>query len=273
MTVRHELDPAIVIFDADNTLWDTNSVFRMAQLAMLRPFADRVLGLSPEDEFTTLRQMDRLLFQHLGKFEYDFRLLAEALALYYLKGYSVYEAAHQVTKDQELCLTPQEVTVVNQAHQDYIAALQEIPPLLPETQSILNVLRTARRHPVGLALTLLSEGNPDRLGRILEHHGLAGETIFDATHIGPKNSERFERIREIGLGVLGASNGNGLKTLVVGDSLKREIKYGNQIGATTIYIPAGFMGAEQPGGAEEQPDYTLSRLGELPVLMRDLHLL
>ena len=273
MSSRFSQEPALLIFDADNTLWDTNAVFREAQLALLRPFAEHVPNLSPEEEFVTLREIDRLLFQRLGKFEYDFRILATAIAHFHLQGLSVEDAVCGAMEGTDGALSPSDIALVDQAHQDYSVALQVIPPLLPDTRHVLQTLREKRSLQDGLALTLFSEGDPDRLERILMAHGFAGTNVFDATHIGPKSKESFTRFQEIGQGFLNLTNGSSSQTVVIGDSLKREIKCGNQIGATTVYIPAGFMGAELPTVDDEKPAYTLSRLGELPGLTCDLHLL
>ncbi|MCW3053027.1 MAG: hypothetical protein JWN14_2197 [Chthonomonadales bacterium] len=270
MISRLSQDPALLIFDADNTLWDTNAVFREAQLALLRPFAAYVPNLSPEEEFRTLRHIDRLLFQRLGTFEYDFRLLATAMAHFYLQGLSVEDSICRAIEGTDVTLSPAETVLVEQAHHDYNVALKAIPSLLPDAGHVLKTLREKRSLKDGLALTLFSEGDPDRLERILTAHGLAGTNVFDATHIGPKSTESFARFQEIGQGFLNLTNGSSLQTVVIGDSLKREIKCGNHIGATTVYIPSGFMGTEQPAEEDEEPDYILSRLGELPNVLYDL---
>lgn len=273
MNVRRSLTSALLIFDADNTLWDTNAVFLGAQVAMLRPIVDHVSSLYPEAEVPTLRRVDRLLFQRLGKFEYDFRLLAVALVHHYLKECPIEDAACRAIEGSCSGFTAEELTLVDQAHGDYVSALQEIPPLLPDTRQVLSLLHEARCHGVGLALTLFSEGDPDRLGRILAAHDLAGDILFQATHIGPKSPESFELFREVGQSFLDLTDRAHSMTLVVGDSLRREIQCGNRIGATTIYIPAEFMGVEQPADPNEKPDYCLARLGELPALLRDLNLI
>src|SRR5689334_17438900 len=92
MSKGHRMN-AVVVFDADNTLWDTNAVFRDAQLELLRVFEKHRLITSAEAELGTLRQIDRALIRRSGHFEYDFTALADALVEYYTAGISTDEAA------------------------------------------------------------------------------------------------------------------------------------------------------------------------------------
>jgi FMN phosphatase YigB (HAD superfamily) len=72
---------AVLIFDADNTLWDTDSVFRSAQLSLLRTLQKFHLLSDPEEHLSTLRTIDRELFEQMGRFEYDFKVLSIALII------------------------------------------------------------------------------------------------------------------------------------------------------------------------------------------------
>ena len=58
--------------------------------------------------------------------------------------------------------------------------------------------------------------------------------------------------------------------VLIGDSLHRDIKLGNQAGFITIYKPSPFKGDEKPLGADEHPDYTIAMLSELPAVLGDL---
>src|SRR5690348_17160579 len=71
----------LVVTDADNTLWDTNSVYRDAQLA----YFDEVLKIAGvnaniEDRLAYLRNLDQAIAaKHKDHFRYPPLLLAEAL--------------------------------------------------------------------------------------------------------------------------------------------------------------------------------------------------
>jgi putative hydrolase of the HAD superfamily len=69
----------VLIFDADNTLWDTNAVFHSAQVAMLETFETVDILSNARSQVERLRAIDRILIQRLERHEYDFRILATAL--------------------------------------------------------------------------------------------------------------------------------------------------------------------------------------------------
>ena len=66
---------SIIVFDADNTLWDTDGVFKNAQKALLQKLADADLLADPDSEISKLRAVDRQLFARMGRFEYNFKAL------------------------------------------------------------------------------------------------------------------------------------------------------------------------------------------------------
>src|SRR4051794_25138629 len=84
---------AVIVFDADNTLWDTDGVFRSAQIAMLQTLGKAGLPVSPESHFGTLRAVDQEIMSSVTQAEYDFRLLAFALILHFSQHQSITEAA------------------------------------------------------------------------------------------------------------------------------------------------------------------------------------
>ena len=258
---------SLLIFDGDNTLWDTNAVFLNAQIAMLRPFTRYRPSLVPHDEIGTLREVDRAFHTILGQFEYDFRLLAIALYHIYASGVDIHDAAQIAISGTP----PDNRTTVEEAFQYYTLELAKIPEMLPETESVLSELCGARSGGNDLTLALFSEGNEVRLNKILEAHNLLKRKMFDLVYIGAKSKAAFASLKDAVEQKAGDTR--LASTVVIGDALRREIRIGNRIGATTVYIPAGFMGIEQPTSADEEPTYNLSRIGLLPDLLRDLGVL
>jgi FMN phosphatase YigB (HAD superfamily) len=53
---------------------------------------------------------------------------------------------------------------------------------------------------------------------------------------------------------------NPKNTVVIGDRIKSEIKIGNSIGATTIWVKKGKFANEEAESDEEKPDYIISNL-------------
>jgi FMN phosphatase YigB (HAD superfamily) len=55
-------------------------------------------------------------------------------------------------------------------------------------------------------------------------------------------------------------------TAVIGDRVRSEITVGNRLGAQTIWIQNGKFAAETPETPEQNPDYTITDISELPDL-------
>jgi FMN phosphatase YigB (HAD superfamily) len=58
--------------------------------------------------------------------------------------------------------------------------------------------------------------------------------------------------------------------IVVGDSLHRDIVFGNQAGMITVYKPSTYLGMEIPQAPEEKPFAVINTLADLPALLRRL---
>ncbi len=55
---------------------------------------------------------------------------------------------------------------------------------------------------------------------------------------------------------------------VVGDRVRKEIKFGNQCGMTTIWLKNGKFASEEPGEKIEQPDYIISELEKMREIIK-----
>ena len=53
------------------------------------------------------------------------------------------------------------------------------------------------------------------------------------------------------------------KSFVVGDRIKGEITFGNQVGYQTIWVKAGAFSLELPMTKEEEPDFEVKKLKEI----------
>jgi ribonucleotide monophosphatase NagD (HAD superfamily) len=88
--------------------------------------------------------------------------------------------------------------------------------------------------------------------------------------MAPKSKETFEQAKEIGLQLLSQTTGvKETAFVLIGDSLHRDIKFGNQAGFITVYKPSAFEGFETPNTSDEQPCYTIKSLEELPSILRE----
>jgi putative hydrolase of the HAD superfamily len=264
---------AVIVFDADNTLWDTNGVFRRAQLDLLDVFARAGLCADAESQLQVLRRIDREFADRIGSFEYDFRLLPAALACHYTLGLTITEAVEKIVSQTYQNGDPRLAAIVDESYRAFAKGLRKIPRLYPDARTVISSIRSSRSSENRIVTVIFSEGAPERLERVFEAHEIRGRGLFDEIIIGAKSREAFEAAKRAGLKHL-SSEGEAHETLfiMVGDSLQRDIKFGNQTGYTTVYIPAGFLGREKPREPDEEPHYIVERLSELPPILRALGL-
>lgn len=254
----------VLILDADNTIWDTDSLFDTAQVSMLRELKRHEFALHSREDLTTLRAIDRKLSQRLGTPEYDFDLLARAL-IAHSRGLASDEAVDAAIAGRALTSEAD-----RQASRTAVKALHRVlsrpAKLLPGFRSVLHFLQHYKQErPRELAAILVSEGRRERVLKTIKYHRLNDDgTRFDRILLGQKGVELFARAKFEGAKILETHDP---RTVVVGDSMQADIKPGNLIGAITIYKPSGFLGEEVPSLPEERPKYKISNLRELlPIL-------
>lgn len=263
---------AVIIFDADNTLWDTDTVFRAAQLALLAEIIPPGSRVDATMHLDQLRALDRLIGARLGLAEYDFHLLAIAEAYVLWCEDSLEAATEQAIGSGTAGLPPAAVAAARRATRVFRERLADIPPLYPDTRSVLEALRHHGDTPGdAIAVVVFSEGDERRLRRVLAAHHLEQTNLIDGLIIAPKSVHAMRQARRIGVARLPQlPAAETLLTVVVGDSLRREIRFGKRIGALTVYKPSGYMGNEheRPLDDDERPDCVIHSLSELLPFLR-----
>lgn len=262
---------AVIAFDADNTIWDTDSVFRNAQLSMLHVFAAGGFVASETSELTTLREIDKQIGKALGHFEYDFRLLATALYDHYVQRNTVADSIRRT-----LSRDPQEAhknQLIDSAYRGFLHSLSKIPTLYGDTIPVLSYVKQLNSKGLPTVTLLVSEGDSDRIERILRRYRIRQRHLFDVIFIGTKSKATFRRVKEIGAECLSKheplSNERNNSFIMVGDNLERDIYFANQVGFTTIYKQSSYLGHEkrQGGSKFKRPDYVINELKELPEIL------
>ena len=262
----------VLIFDADNTLWDTNSVFHEAHVAMLEVFEAVELFANAPRQVERLRVIDRALIQRAGCYEYGFQHLAMAVALHYRHGISPVTAAAQALERGVQSLDATLRLTIDQAYQTHVEALAQIPPLFPGVLDLLGHLRTYRTSRPHLATLMFSEGHPERLERTITAHQIRQQGYFTEIIIALKTPEAFVHVGEVGRQRLTLPVGPEVVTVMIGDSMQRDIRFANAAGFITVYIPGGFEGRQVPHTALDHPDFYLESLFELPSILASLGL-
>lgn len=234
----------LVFIDADNTLWDTNAVYKDAQLWLLGAVEAAVGVTAPTDErLAYVREVDQAIAaQHHGGLRYPTQILARAIALV-LSGEPVNRAVKRVWTDKDAGLSAEGAMALEDAFKQQLDAK---PALRPGVAQGLERLRTS-----GFRIFILTEGQRDRIERTLAAHGLDrfGANILEAK----KEPGLFKRVSRLE----GADS-----ACMIGDQLDRDIAPAKAAGLTTIYFPGGFSPKWTPQEREVAPDYKVASLDE-----------
>jgi len=235
----------VALLDADNTLWDTDAVFRSAQLGLLT-LVEAKLDRHAEahDRLAFVRAYDQALaLAHHAHLRYPPQLLVRALEAG-LAG----QPADLVARDLVAGRMSQESRlpedVVQQLVASYLEVLNESPALLPKVKEAV----TAAKH-AGFLLYVMTEGRVERQKRLLELHGLAGafEGVWELT----KNEEQFGRL---------VTRFSKARVIVVGDQPDRDIIPSKAAGCTSVFVPGRFTPSWNAAGAPQSADFVASDL-------------
>ncbi|WP_177191751.1 HAD family hydrolase [Nitrosospira sp. Nsp14] len=239
------------VLDADNTLWDTDRVYRKAHLWLLaeieREF--RLTSAEIEDRLQFVRIIDQELAtkHHLG-LRYPARLLVKALATT-LNGLDRASAIRSAIF---------EGIESDHYHFDYLATefdrkIREIPELRDQVACTVEQLYNNK-----IPMVVATESSAQQCSVILKKLGL--EKFIDSVIAAPKSPELFLRIANK-LHLPGSS------CFVVGDQLDRDIAPAMQIGFTGIYFPGGFSPNWTLSFKHVKPQYVISSFAEIPKII------
>lgn len=239
---------SVVIVDADNTLWDTDSVYAKAQLALLAAAESATSRDAMEgDRLAFVRSLDQALAErHYAGLRYPPRLLARAVALV-LTGKSA-EVAVRLAWSGGREGAPVQTDIEGRMEAEFIEAIQAVPPLRPGVRTGLSQLQSA-----GCVVMVLTEGSRERILRTAKSHRL---TAFSRVIEAKKDRQLFERVLRL--------SGHPSETFMVGDQLARDIRPAKEAGLRTIYFPGGFRPRWEPTEAKMRPDYRISNFDEVP---------
>lgn len=268
--------PHALILDADNTLWDTNRVFNRARAAMMAGITGAAPAAEPEEggrDGDVLRPLGRRLTALDGG-GYDLERLARAAA-FYVRGAGPDSDADPASDAERLDWAARQALAnrrppgsdssrIREAVAAFRSALAAVPPLLDGTRALLDATRGWRAARPGRRTSILfSEGDPDRLGVAFEAYGIGEGRFFDEIVLRDKTPDAFRAVREAAAAAVDRPGARAAGVVVVGDSLKRDIRPANLTGCTTVYCPGDFKGRETPEAPAERPDHTIDTADEV----------
>jgi putative hydrolase of the HAD superfamily len=217
-------DSSIWIYtDADNTLWDTDSVFADAQLEMLSS-AELIAGRAARQEgrLEYLRSYDQAIAKrHHSKLRYPPALLIRALALG-LHGVPADVAATKVIASGAIPDATEESAISK-----YQTSLARTPPLLP---GVLDGLEDAASHDT--PVYIVTEGSVDSARKRTKD--LAIESFISGFLSAVKSPELFFRLKE---------RAAPRQAVMIGDQPDRDIRPAQSAGLGTVLIRSRFRPA------------------------------
>lgn len=241
-----------VFLDADNTLWDTDQVFRSAQLALLDEVEIRV-GQKVEDgdRQAFVRAIDQALAErHHDGLRYPPTLLVRAISRA-LAGEAGSQAAKQAWLGQRgsTLSTSDEGEIVAA----YFANLKAPPDLRPGVGEGM-----AQLHDAGCFTLIVTEASSNRTEATASLLGLDG--TFNRVIEGRKRPELYRRVLKLA--------GSPAIAFMIGDQLDRDIVPAKAAGLTTIFFPGGFQPRWLPDEQDVRPDYRIERFDHaLPIVL------
>lgn len=234
------LRESVVLVDADNTLWDTDAVFRDAQLLLVARVEAVVGRISPAaDRLDFIRAYDQALAQrHHLHLRYPPQLLVRSVGAG-LAGVPPHAAAQDAIAGKLSTSDPLNQACIESIVSDYLHALSQAPMLLP---TVAEGVRTAKE--AGLRLYVMTEGRIDKQKRILELHCL--QAFFEGIWELTKEQAQFDRVR---------IRFAGCRVFVIGDQPDRDIVPAKAAGCSTVLVPSRFKPSWHSSAAYEAADH------------------
>lgn len=252
----------VIVFDADNTLWDTNAVFYNAQVDMLSVLASAGMLDEPDEQINNLRALDRKLMKQMGRNEYDFRVLAEALIHFYSDGRDRESTIDTVLK--EINRRESYSALAEEAYEQFSNTLKNIPSLFP---GVIATLQRINQHE-DVFTVLFSEGDKKRLFRILDNDSSVSAAYFDRVSIVPKKDVvAFQNLRKTVDSKLEDTINNHI---MVGDSISSDIRPANKAGFVSVHKPGDFAKHEVSEEPADQPDFMIKSLVDLLEIIEEI---
>lgn len=246
--IRSPTAPATVFVDADNTLWDTDSVFADAQRNMLKRVEDATgAAANGDDRLAYVRAVDQAIaVRHHARLRYPPKLLVRGLEAA-LAGHPADRAARAAWRSPAASRLPKDR--VDEIEQAFFVDLGHDPELRPGVREGLEALRAA--DCVVLIVTEGPRAKVEETTKSLALHNLITRIIE-----GPKRPELYQRV----LRLMGAPK----RAFMVGDQLDRDIAPAKAAGLETIYFPGGFQPRWAPDEAHVRPDHVIGTFAEVP---------
>lgn len=243
--------PATVFVDADNTLWDTDSVFAHAQRNLLeRVEAATGIATTANDRLAYVRRLDQAIAErHHARLRYPPRLLVRGLEAA-LAGFPADRAARAACRNSTLTRLPD--SLVDEIEEAFFADLRRAPELRLGVYEGLEVL-----HAANCFLLVLTEGSRAQVEKTAKRLKLDG--FVSRIIEGRKRIELYHRVLRLA--------GTHKRAFMIGDQLDLDIAPAKAAGLETIYFPSGFRPRWTPDETLVQPDHRILLFSDVPSIV------
>lgn len=224
--------------DADNTLWDTDGVFRSAQLRLLEGVEDLgVLRCNETDRLAFVRKLDQSIAQkHHRGLRYPVEMLISGIA-HALQNNPIGNAIEIALSGRNVLTEANTQTLTDAFHNDL-----KITPKLRE--GVTAGIRELCAHSI--PITVVTEGSKSRIESLLELYQLRNSVtdIIEAT----KTAALFSRLRK---------RHSKKECWMIGDQADRDIEFALQAGMQGVLFLGGFL----PHWTKDSPNdvYSVNR--------------
>lgn len=229
---------AMLFSDADNTLWETDAVYRRAHLWLFSETSGR-LGLQYDikDPIAFVREVDQeLAHSHPAHLGYPPSLLVRAL----LKRLSA-----EVEGDWS-------ENVIVEIATEFARLTGELPVL---REGVIEGLE--RLHVLGYPVHVMTEGSVERCTQRLRHYNISD--YVQSVEKVIKDRAHFARLR--------SAMPPDTIGWVVGDLLTRDIMPAREAGFKTIYFPGSFLPRWEKSAAIEPDVIQVKTFAAVPEIL------
>lgn len=228
----------IIFTDADNTLWDTDAVYRRAHLWLFNQ-ATRSAPLEEiADPVAFVRAIDQELAEsHPAHLRYPPSMLVQRLIQQLPGGGAV----------------PSDV-LVNEIAGEFSQMTTQLPILREGVKEGLQSLH-ALKYPVHV----ITETNAERCALLLQHHNIA--EYVESVDSVRKNEGYFQNLKR--------QLPSNAVAWVVGDQLTRDIIPARSAGFRTIYFPSSFSPRWEESSDVDSGSIQIITFADVPVVVQD----
>jgi len=246
--IRSVATPATIFVDADNTLWDTDSIFADAQRKLLERIEIATgVATDAEDRLAYVREVDQAIAErHHARLRYPPKLLIRGLEAA-LAGLPSERAARMAWRSSTRGRLPDDC--VGEIEQDFFADINRYPEIRVGVRDGLEALRAAN-----CLVLVVTEGTRVKVEKTAKRLGL--DRLFARIIEGTKRPELYRRV----LLLTGAPK----RAFMVGDQLDRDIAPARVAGLETIYFPGGFQPRWARNELDACPDHTIATFADVP---------